>query len=75
MSIPDGVSRNEKCHWCGSRVLDGGRFAVMQDGWWAFQCRACTVIENDYSELNELIDRLTRNPSLAAKVRKALGVE
>lgn len=61
-----------RCDATGT-ALNGAGAIVTADGNWGFQCRTCTVAEEDARELNKLIDRLNRNPALAAKVREALG--
>lgn len=69
MTTPD-----TSCRKCGSRHLDGGSF-VAGDSGWAWQCKPCTTKQMDEYELTQFINRLERNPELAARVRKALGVE
>lgn len=63
-----------RCDATGTK-LDGASVIVTAAGNWGFQCRSCTLVEEDARELNNLIKRLNRNPDLAAKVRKALGEE
>lgn len=68
----------DACHRCGATgtALDGASMIhSLPELDWVFQCRNCTTAEIDQRELNLLIERLNRNPDLAAKVRKALGVE
>lgn len=69
------TTEQSRCPQCGTAELDGASYVVSSSGACDWQCRACTTAEMDQRELNLLIDRLNRNPELAAKVRKALGVE
>lgn len=74
---PTTATVKDACIRCDATgtALDGASAIGTSDGNWGFQCRICTVAEEDARELNKLVDRLTRNPALAAKVREALEVK
>lgn len=73
---PTKMEVNDACIRCNATgaALEGASMVALSDRW-GYRCRACTTVEMDAIALNDLIDRLTRNPALAAKVREVLGVK
>lgn len=75
--MSDGLTiRDAACATCGGVVGGGSYYSLTLEGeidkW---TCRACMEALREQRFIEEVIDRLTRNPALAAKVREALGVE
>lgn len=62
-----------KCQDCAS--IDGVTERWISRSESENRCRACWLSFQDKRELNELIDRLARQPHLRAKLREILAVE